>query len=108
LELELDGHDDAGRRYHRHDCARRRDAWRNIDMTRRTVRPQVFRIESLRVENHRALTSLDLKQITPLTVLLGPNGSGKSTVFDAFAFMSECFSVGLRKAWDKRGRFKGG
>jgi predicted ATPase len=23
-----------------------------------------------------------------------------------FAFLSECFSVGLRKAWDKRGRFK--
>jgi predicted ATPase len=27
-------------------------------------------------------------------------------VFDVFAFLSECFSVGLRKAWDKRGRFK--
>ena len=39
-------------------------------------------------------------------MLLGPNGSGKSTVFDVFAFLSECFTVGLRKAWDKRGRFK--
>jgi predicted ATPase len=38
--------------------------------------------------------------------LLGPNGSGKSTIFDVFAFLSECFTVGLRKAWDKRGRFK--
>ena len=44
--------------------------------------------------------------MTPLTVLLGPNGSGKSTVFDAFAFLSECFSDGLRKAWDRRGRFR--
>lgn len=41
-----------------------------------------------------------------LTVLLGPNGSGKSTVFDVFAFLSECFTVGLRRAWDKRNRFK--
>ena len=27
-------------------------------------------------------------------------------MFDVFAFLSECFSIGLRKAWDKRGRFK--
>jgi predicted ATPase len=44
--------------------------------------------------------------MTPLTVFLGPNGSGKSTIFDVFAFLAECFSAGLRKAWDRRGRFK--
>lgn len=64
------------------------------------------RIESLMVKNYRALKDVNLTNITPLTVLLGSNGSGKSTVFDVFAFLSECFSVGLRKAWDKRGRFK--
>ena len=37
-------------------------------------------------------------------MLLGPNGSGKSTVFDVFAFLSESFENGLRRAWDKRGR----
>ena len=37
-------------------------------------------------------------------VLLGPNGSGKSTVFDVFNFLSECFQLGLRHAWDRRGR----
>ena len=63
-------------------------------------------IENLRVRNYRALHDLELKNITPLTVFLGPNGSGKSTIFDVFAFLSECFSVGLRKAWDRRGRFK--
>jgi predicted ATPase len=52
------------------------------------------------------LHHLELSDLTPLTVFLGPNGSGKSTVFDVFAFLSECFTVGLRKAWDKRGRFK--
>ncbi|MFH1119653.1 MAG: AAA family ATPase [Bacteroidota bacterium] len=66
----------------------------------------VPRIEYLRVKNFRALQDLELKNIRPFTVFLGPNGSGKSTVFDVFAFLSECFSVGLRKAWDKRGRFK--
>jgi predicted ATPase len=64
------------------------------------------RIEALRVQRYRALYDLELRPITPLTVLLGPNGSGKSTVFDVFAFLSECFSAGLRKALDKRGRFK--
>jgi predicted ATPase len=64
------------------------------------------RIESLHVRNYRALKDITLERITPLTVLLGPNGSGKSTVFDVFAFLSECFTDGLRKAWDRRGRFR--
>jgi len=64
------------------------------------------RIESLRVRNYRALQDITFEKLTPLTVLLGPNGSGKSTVFDVFAFLSECFSEGLRKAWERRGRFR--
>lgn len=64
------------------------------------------RIEYFRVQNYRALRNIELKNLTPLTVFLGPNGSGKSTVFDVFAFLSESFGAGLRKAWDKRGRFK--
>ena len=70
------------------------------------TKQSVPRIEELSVINYRALRNLNLKGLTPLTVFLGPNGSGKSTIFDVFAFLSECFSVGLRKAWDKRGRFK--
>lgn len=64
------------------------------------------RIEKLHVRNYRALKDITLERITPLTVLLGPNGSGKSTVFDVFAFLAECFTDGLRKAWDRRGRFR--
>jgi len=64
------------------------------------------RIESLKVQNFRALREIEFKGLTPLTVLLGPNGSGKSTVFDVFAFLAECFESTLRKAWDKRGRAK--
>jgi predicted ATPase len=70
------------------------------------IKQSVPRIEELSVKNYRALMDLQLKALTPLTVFLGPNGSGKKTIFDVFAFLSECFSVGLRKAWDKRGRFK--
>ena len=62
------------------------------------------RIESLKVRNFRALRDVEFRNLTPTTVLLGPNGSGKSTVFDVFAFLAECFSTGLRSAWDRRGR----
>lgn len=64
------------------------------------------RIEALSVKNYRALRDLELRDLTPLTVFLGPNGSGKSTIFDVFAFLSECFTQGLRKAWDRRNRFR--
>ncbi len=64
------------------------------------------RIEYLKVANFRALRNVELKNLTPMTVLLGPNGSGKSTVFDVFAFLAECFEAGLRRAWDRRGRAK--
>ena len=58
------------------------------------------------MKNYRALRDLELRGVTPLTVFLGPNGSGKSTVFDVFAFLAECFDSGVRRAWDRRGRFK--
>lgn len=64
------------------------------------------RIEGLQVKNYRALRNIQFDKLTPLTVLLGANGSGKSTVFDVFAFLAECFGDGLRKAWDRRGRFR--
>jgi predicted ATPase len=75
-------------------------------MSQLNTKPGPARIEELRVENYRALHSIELKEITPFTVLLGPNGSGKSTVFDVFNFLSECFQFGLRHAWDRRGRAK--
>ena len=71
-------------------------------MNEASARPA--RIEGFRVKNYRPLKDLEFRDLTPLTVLLGPNGSGKSTVFDVFAFLSDCFELGLRRAWDKRGR----
>ncbi|MGQ3050058.1 MAG: AAA family ATPase [Niveispirillum sp.] len=74
-----------------------------------SIRPRITpskpaRVTYLKVKNFRALRDVEFKDLTPLTVLLGPNGSGKSTVFDVFAFLSDCFELGLRRAWDKRGR----
>lgn len=68
--------------------------------------PTPPRIEALTVKNYRALRSLTLKGLTPLSLFIGPNGGGKSTLLDVFAFLSESFQFGLRKAWDKRGRFR--
>ena len=62
------------------------------------------RIDGLYIENFRALRKVDLDDLTPLTVMIGPNGSGKSTVFDALGFLSDCFRLGLRDAWQERGR----
>lgn len=67
--------------------------------------PNPPRIQYLKVLNFRVLRDVEF-DLEPLTVLLGPNGSGKSTVFDVFAFLAECFEMGLRRAWDKRGRAK--
>ncbi|WP_372426246.1 AAA family ATPase [Salinarimonas chemoclinalis] len=64
------------------------------------------RIEQLKIKNYRALKDVTLDKLTPLSALVGPNGSGKSTVFDVLAFLSECFSDGIRKAWDRRGKFR--
>jgi len=76
-------------------------------MTSARAKPRApARIEYLKVEGYRALRKVELKKLTPMTVLLGPNGSGKTTIFDVFSFLSECFQFGLRKAWDKRGRAK--
>jgi predicted ATPase len=68
--------------------------------------PHPPRILHLHVRNYRALRDLSLKDLTPVTALLGPNGSGKSTVFDVFAFLAESFHEGIRKPWDRRGRFR--
>ena len=64
------------------------------------------RVEYMKVRNFRVLQEVEFRDLTPMTVLLGPNGSGKSSVFDVFAFLAECFEVGLRSAWDRRGRAK--
>ncbi|SHJ37655.1 Predicted ATPase [Tessaracoccus bendigoensis DSM 12906] len=63
-----------------------------------------MQIDSFRIQNYRVLQDVSFQKLTQLTVLVGANGSGKSTVFDAFAFLHEAFTTGLRGAWDRRNR----
>jgi predicted ATPase len=65
------------------------------------------RLTYLRIKNYRALRDVELRDLTPLTVLIGPNGSGKSTILDALAFLAEAVSGNLQQAWEKRNRFAG-
>jgi len=57
------------------------------------------RIESLKVNNYRALHDFELKRhLATKPSLLGPNGSGKSTVFlIVFAFSFRMFFCWIKK-----------
>ena len=68
-------------------------------------KPLTPHIESLHVKNYRALRNIELKQLKPLSVFLGANGSGKSTIFDVFAFLSECFTDGAAPCFGQKRRF---
>jgi predicted ATPase len=72
----------------------------------RAKKPNIPHIYTLKIKNYRALREVELTDLEPLTVFIAPNGSGKSTIFDVFKFLSECFSDGLRPAWERRGRFQ--
>ena len=64
------------------------------------------RIEYLKVAEFPCPAECRVQKLTPLTVLLGHQRQRQVTVFDVFAFLAECFELGLRRAWDKRGRDK--
>ena len=64
------------------------------------------RVEAVSVRNFRCLRDVQIKGLMPVTAFLGANGSGKSALLDVFAFLSECFTDGLRAAWERRGRFR--
>ena len=71
-----------------------------------TDEPAPFpRLEALQVTNYRVLRNFQIEHITPLAAFVGANGSGKSTIFDVLSFLAECFTIGLRPAWEERGRF---
>jgi predicted ATPase len=66
--------------------------------------PEHGRLPSQFVESRSAVARRSGAAGSVGAVFLGPNGSGKSTIFDVMAFLSECFSEGLKPAWSRRGR----
>jgi predicted ATPase len=65
-----------------------------------------MRIESLKIQNFKALKSIEIKNLRSLSVLIGANGAGKSTLFDVFGFLSDALQGNITQALAKRGGFK--
>jgi len=64
-------------------------------------------LQRILIKNFRVLHDVEFNSLSPLTVLIGENGSGKSTVIEALSFISDCFTIGLQKTWDRYGGTKG-
>jgi len=64
-------------------------------------------LQRLQIRNFRLLHNVEFKSLSPLTVLIGENGTGKTTVLEVLSFLLDCFTLGLRKTWDKYGGAKG-
>lgn len=65
-----------------------------------------MRVESLRVQNYRALRDVTILNIPAFAVFVGPNGSGKSTLFDVFGFLKDALDGNVRTAITKRGGYR--
>lgn len=65
-----------------------------------------MRIESIKIENFKALKSVTISKLPNMCVFLGANGSGKSTLFDVFGFMKDCLVHNVKQALVKRGGYK--
>ena len=65
-----------------------------------------MRIESIKINNYKALQKIEVTDITDMTVIVGKNGVGKTTFFDVFGFLRDCLNSNVRTALDKRGGYK--
>jgi len=48
-----------------------------------------IQIETLKIKNFRLFKDVEMKGLSPMTVLVGANGTGKSTLFDVFSFLKD-------------------
>ncbi|NKB24668.1 MAG: AAA family ATPase [Kiritimatiellae bacterium] len=65
-----------------------------------------MKIESLKIENFKALKEVSLEVVPEYAVFVGANGTGKSTLFDVFGFLRDCLIGNVRQALQARGSFK--
>jgi hypothetical protein len=59
-----------------------------------------MRLSSLTVENFRALTKVDLRDLSSAVVLAGPNGCGKSCVLDAIRILKSAYGSYVQDEWN--------
>lgn len=65
-----------------------------------------MRIETITVQNFKALKNIELSNLPAYAVFVGANGSGKTTLFDLFGFLKDCLAGNVRTALQKRGGFR--
>lgn len=59
-----------------------------------------MRLSSLTVENFRALTKLELRELSGAVVLAGPNGCGKSCALDAIRILKSAYGSYAQDEWN--------
>ncbi|WP_374499670.1 AAA family ATPase [Zoogloea sp.] len=62
-----------------------------------------MRLTELNISHYKSVESVDLQDISPITVLVGYNGAGKSNVVDVLRFLRDAVTQGLDHAVSKRG-----
>lgn len=64
-------------------------------------------IEKIAIRNFKALKSVELTGLPPVSVFVGKNGTGKSTLFKVFSFLKKCIDGDVRQALAKEGGLRG-
>ncbi len=62
-----------------------------------------MRLTELNISHYKSVESVDLQEISPITVLVGCNGAGKSNVVDVLRFLRDAVTQGLDHAVSTRG-----
>ncbi|WP_398308426.1 AAA family ATPase [Zoogloea sp.] len=62
-----------------------------------------MRLTELSISHYKSVESVDLQDISPITVLVGCNGAGKSNVVDVLRFLRDAVTQGLDHAVSTRG-----
>lgn len=60
----------------------------------------------IKISGFKSISDLEIKNLTPFTVLAGPNASGKSNIFDAIKFAGRVIELGASTAIKHAGGFK--
>lgn len=62
-----------------------------------------MKIETIRIQNFKALQNVELTEMPSFCVFVGKNGSGKTTLFRVFAFLKHCLEHNVRVALNAEG-----